>query len=190
MIAYSLKRSPPIYSDDLKLGFSVWARSRPKDYLTIYPKIAKEIQNETMSSSFSLCALVDDIWPKTILSRTCGEQQDISSSYITLLPKFGFHEVHLVSEFVKENALEVCLSYATKITISEFWKLLPRSKKEDIENLTLVEMFGFLWHIHVLEIAINKFQITGLLAGIRSEFFYLTARKLLPPHDVYFINTL
>jgi len=90
---------------------------------------------------------------------------------------------------MEETALGACLSYATKVTVSEFWKLLPQSKKNTSDNLTLVEMVGFLWHIHVLGIALNEFQLTGLLAGIRSEFFYLTARKLLPPHDVYFINT-
>jgi len=189
MIAYSIRGSPPNPSKVLRLGFSVWARNPPKDYLSIYPKAAREVRSEAGSDNVLLCAIVDDIWPRVMLSRTHKEQQNISDHYTTLLPDFGFHEVHLASDFMEETALGACLSYATKVTVSEFWKLLPQSKKNTSDNLTLVEMIGFLWHIHVLGIALNEFQLTGLLAGIRSEFFYLTARKLLPPHDVYFINT-
>jgi hypothetical protein len=189
MIAYSICESPPSPPKVLRLGFSVWARNLPKDYLSIYPKAAEEVRKRAGSDNVSLCALVDDVWPMVALSRTYKEQQNISDRFIALLPDLGFHEVHLVSDFVKDVALGAYLPYATKVTVSEFWKLLPQSKKTISDNLTLTEIIGFLWHIHVLKIALGKFQLAGLLAGIRSEFFYLTARKLLPPHDVYFVNT-
>jgi hypothetical protein len=190
MIAYNIRESPLDNSPKiLRLGFSIWAKSLPKNYLSIYPKAAQNIQKETGSDTVLLCALVDDIWPRLILSRTCEEQQNISDCYIALLPTIGFHEVYLASNFMKKNVLEACLSYSTKVTISEFWKLLPQSKKNIPDNLTLVEIIGFLWHINLLGNALEKYQLTGLLAGIRSEFFYLTARKLLPPHDIYFVNT-
>ncbi|SRR6056297_1978449 len=189
MIAYNIRGSPFATPNILKFGFSIWARKPPKNYLSIYPKAIQKIRKKEKSNDIFLYALVDDVLPKVVLSRTHEEQQKISEHYINLLPNLGFHEVHLVSNFVKKTALEVCLSYANGITVSEFWKLLPQSKKKFSDNLTLAEAFGFLWHIHVLKAAFDEFQLTGLLAGIRSEFFYLIARKLLPPHDVYFINT-
>ncbi len=189
MITYSIYRPLGNSCEILRLGFSVWARNPPKDYLSVYPRAAQEVRNEMESDAIFLCALVDDIWPRVMLSRTRQEQQNISDLYTSLLPDLGFHEVHLASGFMEETALGTYLSYATKITVSEFWKLLPQSKKDISNNLTLVEVVGFLWHIYVLENALNKFKLTGLLAGIRSEFFYLTARKLLPPHNVYFVNT-
>lgn len=189
MIAYNICESPLTPHNVLRLGFSVWARNLPKDYLSIYPKAAEEARKIVGSENVSLCALVDDVWPMITLSRTRKEQQNISDRFISLLPDLGFHEVHLVSDFVKDVALGEYLPYATRVTLSEFWKLLPQSKKTISDNLTLAEILGFLWHIHVLEIALGEFRLTGLLVGIRSEFFYLTARKLLPPHDVYFVNT-
>jgi hypothetical protein len=189
MIVYSICESPHTPPNVLRLGFSVWARNHPKGYLSIYPKAAEEARKKAGSENVFLCALVDDVWPMVALSRTPREQQNISDQFIALLPDLGFHEVHLVSDFVKDVALGAYLPNATRVTVSEFWKLLPQSKKNISDNLTLNEILGFLWHIHVLEIALREFRLTGLLAGIRSEFFYLTARKLLPPHDVYFVNT-
>lgn len=189
MIAYNICESPLTPPNVLRLGFSVWARNPPKDCLSIYPKAAEEARKIVGSENVSICALVDDVWPMVTLSRTRKEQQNISDRFISLLPDLGFHEVHLVSDFVKDVALGEYLPYATRVTLSEFWKLLPQSKKTISDDLTLTEILGFLWHIHVLEIALGEFRLTGLLVGIRSEFFYLTARKLLPPHDVYFVNT-
>jgi len=189
MIVYSICESPHTPPNVLRLGFSVWARNHSKGYLSIYPKAAEEARKKAGSENVFLCALVDDVWPMVALSRTPREQQNISDQFIALLPDLGFHEVHLVSDFVKDVALGAYLPNATRVTVSEFWKLLPQSKKNISDNLTLNEILGFLWHIHVLEIALREFRLTGLLAGIRSEFFYLTARKLLPPHDVYFVNT-
>lgn len=189
MIAYSICESPHTPHNVLRLGFSVWARNPPKDYLSIYPKAAEEVKKRVGSENVSLCALIDDVWPMVTLSRTQREQQEISDQFIALLPDLGFHEVHLVSNFMKDIALGTYLPYATKVTLSEFWKLLPQSKKTISDDLTLKEILGFLWHIYVLEIALKEFRLTGLLVGIRSEFFYLIARKLLPPHDVYFVKT-
>ncbi|MDD3998832.1 MAG: hypothetical protein PHR98_01855 [Candidatus Shapirobacteria bacterium] len=189
MITHSICKSLCTPPDVLRLGFSVWARNSPKDYLSIYPKAAEEVQKKIGAKNVFLCALVDDVWPIIALSRTHIEQQNISNQFITLLPNLGFHEVHLVSDFVRDVTLGTYLPYATRVTISEFWKLLPQSKKNILDNLTLNEILGFLWHIHVLQIALREFKLTGLLVGIRSEFFYLTARKLLSSCDVYFINT-
>lgn len=189
MIAYSICESTPAPPKVLRLGFSVWARNPPKDYLSIYPKAAEVARKRAGSDNVSLCALVDDIWPMVALSRTYKEQQNISDHFIALLPNLGFHEVRFVSDFVKDVVLGAFLPYATRVNMSEFWKLLPQSKKTISDKLTLTEILGFLWHIHVIKIALGEFQLAGLLVGIRSEFFYLTARKLLPPHDVYFVNT-
>lgn len=189
MIEYSICESPHTPPNILRLGFSVWARNPPKDYLSIYSQAAEEARKRAGSENVSLCALVDDIWPMVTLSRTRKEQQNISDYFIALLPDLGFHEVHLVSDFVKDFVLGSCLLDATRVNVSEFWKLFPQSKKTISDNLTLTEILGFLWHIHVLKIALGEFQLTGLLVGIRSEFFYLTAHKLLPPHDVYFVST-
>lgn len=189
MIAYRICEPSLTPFNVLRLGFSVWARNFPKDYLSIYPKAAEEIREKAGLKSVFLCALVDDVWPMVTLSRTYKEQQCISDRFTYLLPDLGFHEVHLVSDFMRNVGLGDYLAYATRVTLCEFWKLLPESKKIISDNLTLVEILGFLWHAHVLKVAFDKFQLTGLLAGIRSEFFYLTVRKLLPPHNIYFVNT-
>ena len=189
MITYSIFGLPP-EQNILRLGFSVWARSKPKDYLSTYPTAIKELENNVYSKNISLYALVDDIWPRIILSRTEKEQKRISNDYKKTLPELGFSNVILASDFMRENVLEECLGHAKKITISEFWKLLPKSKKADLENLFLSEILGFFWHIEVLKVAFEKFKLNGFLAGIRSEFFYLKAQKFFPPHNIYFINTI
>jgi hypothetical protein len=191
MIAYSICKSKPATpsSKIARLGFSVWAKNSPKDYLSIYPKAAEEVRKTTQADTVCLCALVDDVWPMISLPRERQEQQEISNQFVTLLPNIGFHETYLVSDFIEDISLENCLPHAERTTWAEFWKLLPQSKKNIPENLTFVEVLEFLWQIYILEIALNKFQLTGFLAGIRSEFFYLAARKLLPPHDVHFVNT-
>ena len=189
MIVHSICASSYTPPSTLRLGFSVWARNPPKDYLSVYAKAAEEVRKKSGLKNVSLCALVDDVWPMVTLSRTHKEQQSISDQFVALLPDLGFHGVHLVSDFVKDATLGAYLPHATKVTTSEFWKLLPQSKKTLSEKLTLDETLGFLWHVRVLEIALGEFRLTGLLAGVRSEFFYLTARKLLPRHDVHFVKT-
>jgi len=188
MIAYNICDLPIDPSKDFKLGFSVWARKPPKNYLSVYPRTVQEIKKETGSENLSLYALVDDIWPKVVFARSSEEQQEISDGYLKLLG-LGFQRVLFVSDFVEETILETFFSGALKLTVSEFWKLLPQSKKRVSKELTFVELLGFFWHVHVLKTAFDKFGITGLLVGIRSEFFYLTSRKLLPPHNLYFVDT-
>jgi len=188
MITYSIRESL-ITSRILRLGFSVWANSQPKDYLAIYPKSTKEIGKTEKLEDVLLYAFVDDVWPRVVSSRRPESQKQISDLYVAKLKELGFYEIHLVSGFVDEVVLETFLNYANRITLSEFWKLLPQSKKDTLTDLNMTEVIGFLWHVYVLENAISKFELSGLIAGIRSEFFYLTARKLLPPHNLYFIDT-
>jgi hypothetical protein len=189
MIEYGIRGSSTNFSESLRFGFSIWARNQPKDYLSVYPKALQEIGSELGSKNVSLCALVDDVLPRITLSRTLNEQKEVSDSFLSKLPSLGFHEVYLVSNFVEESNVVDCLSYASRVTVAEFWKLLPKSKKEIQENVSLSEITSFLWHIYVLDMALKKYQLTGFIAGIRSEYFYLSARKLLPPHDTYFVNT-
>jgi len=189
MIAYSICNLKTDLSEPLILGFSVWARKSPKEYLSIYPKVVREIRKNIGVKKILLYALVDNVWPRVVFSRKIEEQQEISDDYLTLL-KLGFDKVVFVSDFVKEDNLMTCLNDTQDVTLSEFWKLLPKSKKEGLGNLTLVEILGFLWQVFVLRKAFAKFRISGLLAGIRSEFFHLTARKLLPSHNLYFVNVL
>lgn len=187
MIAYDIRGStaPP---EVMRLGFSVWARNKPKDYLLKYPEAAREIASKAGAGRVLLYALVDDIWPKLSLSRTHEEQREISLCYSAQLPGLGFDEVHLVSSFVEEMSLGGYWHHASKVSVPEFWKVLPQSKRGEADKLDLTEALSFIWHIHVLGAAFREFHLSALLAGIRSEFFYLAARKLLPPHDTYFIK--
>lgn len=189
MIVYSIRESHPP-DNILRLGFSVWARNYAKNYLSLYPKAAKDAQTISKSDNVYLYSLVDDIWPLVSLQRSQNEQEDITKNFLVQLQIFGFDEIHLVSKIVEKTSPGNFLPLASKFTISEFGKILPQSKKVEFEKLNLSEILGFLWHIYVLNIAFKKFQLNGLLVGIRSEFFYLASRKLLPPHDVYFVKTI
>ena len=190
MITHRICSQATDCSQTLRIGFSVWARSPPKEYLSAYPNAFQEIRGDSNSAHDALLALVDDIWPRMMLSRTPEEQKNVSDQYAHMLPRMGFTEVHLVSEFSDTTALKQCMYLGEKVTLSEFYKLLPQSKKVDFDRLTMVEILGFLWHVNVVQNAIDKYGLTGIIAGIRSEFFYLTARKLLSPHDLYFVETL
>ena len=189
MIAYSICDLKTDLSEPLIFGFSVWARKSPKEYLSIYPKVVQEIRKKIGVKKILLYALVDDVWPRVVFSRRIEEQQKISKDYRMLL-KLGFDKVLFISDFVRENNLITCLNDTQNVTLSEFWKLLPKSKKEVLGDLTFIEILGFLWQVFVLKKAFAKFGMSGLLVGIRSEFFYLTARKLLPSHNLYFVNVL
>lgn len=190
MIAYSIGNHRSYSGQELRLGFSVWAMGPPKDYLAIYPKAAEEIKKRGAATSHRLYALIDDVWPGVVDPRTAAEQNVLSEQYRIKLVALGFSDTVLVSQFTNQKQLQTIMQYATKITVSEFRKLLPESKKVKIDSLDLGELIGFFWHVAVLEVAISRFQLTGLLAGIRSEYFYLTARKLLQAHVVHFIKTL
>lgn len=187
MLTYSIIRSPS-FPKILNIGFSVWANKEPKDYLIVYPKATQEIKEITKSDTIVLHAIVDDVWPSIISARSYEEQRYISNLYITKLKEFGFDKVYLVSDFVKDFTLGAYLPYSNGVTVPEFWKLLPKSKKDT--QPTLAEIIEFVWQVYVLGRAIDDFNLSGLLAGIRSEFFYLSAHKLLPPHDVYFSKTI
>ena len=189
MITYNIRKISNNSCDNLRLGFNIWAKNSPKDYLRIYPESINEIKQITGSKSAIIYALVDDVWPMHMFSRTNKEQEEISSKYISSLLTTGFHDVRLVSDLISNTCLGEYLFYANRITISEFYKLLPQSKKINLDKLTLIEVIEFFWHTHLLEIFFKKLKLTGFLAGIRSELFYLMARKILPPHDVYFVNT-
>lgn len=185
-LASSLLRSPAL-SDQL-LGFSVWAKTAPKDYLASYPEAAKAIAKSSSLASVGLIALVDDVLPRIMEKRTSEEQGEISKLYIAHLPKLGFDQVHLVSTFVSEDNPWDYFRFSTRFTGMQFAKLLPESKGMQ-EGLNLSEVVGFLWHLYVLDNAMAKFKLTGFLAGIRSEYFYLAARQVLESHDVYFLQT-
>lgn len=185
-IVSSILQSPQV-SEQL-LGFSVWARNDPKDYLASYPVAAKVIATSHHLKSVGLVALVDDVLPRILEGRTVDQQQEISNLYLAKLPKIGFDQVHLVSAFVPEGHLWGYLRFSTKFTSSQFSKLLPESKRKQGE-LDLFEVAGFLWHLYVLDVALGKFKLTGFLAGIRSEYFYLAARQALKSHSVYFLGT-
>ncbi len=177
-----------VVKPDQRLGFSVWARGSPKSYLSEYPELAKALAVNQKFESLKIVALIDDVLPMITLGRNLIEQEKVSKEYTDKMPTFGFDSVHLVSDFVSHDLLWEYLKFATGFTGTEFMKLLPKSKQEQGE-LGLSEIVSFLWHIHVMEIAIDRFQLTGFLAGIRSQFFYLAARKVLTPHDVYFLGT-
>ncbi len=185
-LASSLVRSPPLTQQ--LLGFSVWARTAPKDYLASYPEAVKTVATSFGLASIGLIALVDDVLPRILEKRTTEEQREISKQYLAELPKLGFNEVHLVSAFVPEDDMWGYFQFSTRFTGMQFSKLLPESKGTQSE-LYLSEIAGFLWHLYVLDNAIAKFHLTGFLAGIRSEYFYLAARQALETHDVYFLET-
>lgn len=172
---------------DQKLGFSVWARSGPKSYLAEYPKIAKGLVSDGKFKSVKLVAFIDDVLPMITLGRTINEQRGVSKMYLDQMSILGFDSVHLVSDFVSMGQPWEYMKFASAFTSSEFAKLVPKSKGEK-SDLTLSEVVGFLWHLRVMESAMRNFQVTGFLAGIRSQFFYLAARQVLPSHNVYFLG--
>jgi hypothetical protein len=171
-----------------RLGFSVWAKNNPKDYLVEYPQAAATLRTSGKFKSVALTAIVDDILPRVILGRSLDEQATISAEYLKLLPNIGFDVVHLVSEFVPENFFWGYLKFAPRFSGSQFMKLLPEGKH--LENKSsFSEVVSFLWHLYVLEAAVDHFALTGFLAGIRSEYFYLAVRQVIPKIDVYFLGT-
>ncbi|MDB5265597.1 MAG: hypothetical protein JWM39_310 [Parcubacteria group bacterium] len=171
-----------------RLGFSVWARGAPKPYLATYPQAAKSLIGENAITEVKVVGLVDDIWPLILYSRTDEEQSQISQEYLTNLPQLQFDEVYLVSTFVDVSEYWEYLQYSLKFSTSQFLKLLPKSKGT-IDDLRSSEIIGFLWHLHVIRVAMEKFGLNGFLAGIRSEYFYLAARQALPPFSVFFLST-
>jgi len=176
----------PIFPDQ-KFGFSVWARGEPKPYLAEYPRVAKTIAGNHGLKSHALLAIVDDVLPAVQLSRSADEQNRMSELYRKQLPELGFDEVCFVSDIVPAASFGDYLKFASGFTSMQFMKLLPETKKAKSE-LKLTEVIGFLWHLRVMEVAIERFSLTGFLAGVRSEFFYLAARQVLQPHDVHFLG--
>lgn len=170
-----------------RLGFSVWARGAPKSYLRAYGSEAKEVISGA-DGHVTTIALVDDILPRVTLNRTDAAQQEFSDMYLTQLPALGFDEVHLVSKFLGSCDFWDILKHGLGCSTSEFHKLLPQSKKGDLDGLTLDELSAFLWHVRVVEVALDLFDLTGFVAGIRSEFFYLTCRRLTKPFSIYFLG--
>jgi hypothetical protein len=170
-----------------RLGFSVWARGAPKQYLSEYgSKLKKAISSA--DGYITTVALVDDVLPRVILNRPMEVQQELNEMYLTQLPLLGFDEVHLVSTFLGPCGLWDILKHGLCCSTSEFQKLLPQSKKGDPNSLTLDELSAFLWHVRVIEVALEIFNLSGFVAGIRSEFFYLTCRRLTKPFSVYFLG--
>lgn len=187
IVSHIIARKPVTFQR--KLGFSIWAKSEPKDYLVSYPEVARQLSKGDEKNGVELYALVDDVWPALTLSRTPEEQARYSSMYLEKLPELGFDHVYLVSDFACQNTLLEYLKYSNKVNMSQFIKLLPQHKKGQ-GDLGLDEVLGFLWHLYVLDLSIQKFDLSGFIAGIRSEYFYLAARQVLPSHDVFFLKTV
>ncbi len=171
-----------------RLGFSVWARSEPKSYLCEYGERAKNLLRSE-SRAISMIALVDDVLPQLTLGRSREQQREYNEKFLTMLPTLGFDDVHLISDFLDQNDFWSILKNGMGCSTSEFYKLLPQSKKGDIDNLKLDEVISFLWHVRVIEVSMELFDLSGFVAGIRSEYFYLTCRHLLKPFSVYFLAT-
>lgn len=186
-IVYSLCPLP--LGKEAQLGFSVWARTAPKAYLSTYPGAAKQIQRDSLCQNIRLTALVDDVLPRSLFGRTPEEQAKITAQYLEVFPRLGFSKVEIVSTFVDEHNPRTYISLAKRVNVSEFMGLLPNSKQSSLEGPTMTEPVEFLWHLYVLQEALRKFNLKGFLGGIRSERFYLAAHKLLPTHNTYFVAT-
>jgi hypothetical protein len=184
-----------LYSDQKSqkqiLGFVLWAMSPPKDYISKYGLIGNKILTSSGKHDGVLVAAVDDIFPMIISGRGKEEQQGINNDYSQKLISSGFSSVVFSSEIVNPSlALSECLLVGKEFTTSQFIKLLPKSKHDSFRDLTLFELFEFLWQLYFIKAVISHYNTTGLLGGIKSEFLYYAVRQIFKSQDIYLVSTV
>ncbi len=160
----------------------------PGDYLINYIHALDEIKEETSCEKMHLYGIVDDVLPQFIFRRTVDEQQFISRQYVNHMKDIGFTDVYLSSDIMHNMPIIDLIESAKQVTIAEFFKMLPRHKRNQLEKQTMVQVLSFLWQAELLRNILTQKKLSGFITGIKSEFFYLMLRKLLPPHSTFFIE--
>lgn len=188
MVIYSIHDKTRETGQVLRIGFSVWAKKPPGDYLVNYIHALDEIKKETSCKNMHLYGVVDDVLPQLIFRRTVDEQQFISQQYVKCMKEIGFTDVYLSSDIMHSTSIIDLIVSAKKVTIAEFLKMLPRHKRNQLEKQTMVQALSFLWQAELLRNILIQKKLSGFITGIKSEFFYLMIRKLLPPHSTFFVE--
>ena len=166
-----------------RLLFCVWARSEPKKELSVYPFCAKKIQE-----SLRIVAVVDDILPALKFERSTEVQSSITRLYLERLPEMGFDEVYCLSDIHFCLSVSELLTNLSLFTSFEMERVITKTRRINDTDYSIAELFEFSWNLGVLKKNIKQFNCQGTISGIKTKFFYLAARKLIPDLSMHFVG--
>lgn len=156
-------------------GFNIWTKNLPKDYIGLYADYAQE-------NDLTLTGIVDDLLPEVVFRRTSEETAAYNGAYKEFMERSGFHDVRFVSEFMpsRKGDLEAIVDMGTKLSLTDFMRLLPEKKRNVQTSLTLSEMVDATWQLCVLESSVSALGINRFLTGKRSTALFRLAKEAIP----------
>ena len=186
MLEYFIKGVKANFEQRANFGFNTWARKEPGDYLAIYPKLMKDFFKDNPEVKLKMSGIVDDVLPKIVFRRSEYEQSAVNDQFAEKMHGYGFNEVHFVSKSLEKIQIAQLVELLNRFTYSDFDNVLPEVKKVGNPQIPLNELFEFIWQVRVLQLFLDEKDIDGFVTGIRTERFYLAARKVLPDHSLFF----
>jgi hypothetical protein len=166
-----------------KYGFNIWTKNEPKPYIDSFAIFAAQHSTE-------IEAIVDDLLPAVIFSRTQRKNAEMSQRYVDYMQRAGFDRITLVSELLPERDkdLERIYKASGKLALSTFVSLLPETKRLNQDEIGLNEIIDPCWQLEVLESGIVKCGITKYLTGKRSLALFRFAKETIVNFDYIVID--
>lgn len=186
MLEYCIRSATANFRLSANVGFSTWARKPPGEYLRLYPIMMKKVFEDEPNVRLKMLGIVDDVLPRLILSRSEYDQSLINDQFSEAMNRMGYDRVCFVTKDMDRIQIAHLNRLLSRFTFADFNSVLPEVKLREDVGVCLSDLFEFVWHVRVLQLFLEDGRVDAFATGIRTERFYLTARKALPDHSLFF----
>ena len=171
----------PTGSLPMRLAFLLWMKHEsPPAYLESATAAFVALQRKTVVDSRAVCiAIIDDIVPNLLLSRSEEAAQAVRDNYRLATVAAGFGLTVFASELtVARTPLQHLVEVGADLPMSSFREILPLAKREQFSDIDLQELMVCQWQLALIKCSVGELGVDGLLAGVGSAHLYHFARQL------------
>lgn len=153
-------------------AFAVWARKEPKNPFQAFIALSRVISSEPLT------VFVDDLCSQLVMKRSRIEQIKINELYSNYFNDSGcvvYFSSELYGNIFDAEIFPLFLESGRRVSVNEFKRCLPESKRRALNNLTLDEILHLLLELSLLEKVAKKCNL--LLVGHFSQAIIVCHRK-------------
>lgn len=163
----------PLPTETIRPALVVWARKEPKDSFHAFIALSEMLSNEPLE------VFVDDLCSQLVTGRTQQEQAIINEQYCEFFSSAGcvvrFSSGIYATKF-PDSIFPVLIELGRQVPVNEFKRCLPKIKRQNINQLTLAEVFHLLLELLLLEQVKERCNL--LLVGHFSQAIVVCHRKI------------
>ena len=152
-----------INRNEIKVGFFVWARHKPKKLFTHY------LELNSLITKNKLNVFIDDNCSKIFMQIDNDEQKRLIEQYF----QFFRQSITYLSSDLCNVSTNDFFYFINSIPFKAYYNFLPKRKKEELEILKLSELMHTYLEIKTIEVASSMCDV--LFVGKRSSniaYFY------------------